>query len=202
MAENCGDKGNWDIQDNGRNLIFIKPLGTEAGRDTNLYVTTASGNVYGFLLREVSNDKKTHADIKISVQQGDQDSIVAMKARPKFVPADEVAALQKQVADLQRQAEKPKTEAKPALVHDYVWDRGSKAAEKFGVQDIWHDDKFTYVRVSTQDAPSLYDIEDGKPALAQYQLTDGLYTVPKILDKADLRLGKTKMEFRREKGQS
>lgn len=201
MAENCGDKGYWNIEDNGRNLIFIKPLGTEPGRDTNLYVTTASGNVYGFLLREVSNDKKTRADIRISVQQGDQDSIVAMKARPKFVPAQQVAELEKQLADLQKQAEKPKVVVKPAVVHDYVWQH-NRAADKFGIQSIAHDNRFTYLKLDTQDAPSLYESLDGKDTLVQYTLSNGVYTVPKILDAGYLRIGRSKVEFHREKGQS
>lgn len=200
MAENCGDKGFWNIEDNGRNLIFVKPLGTEPGRDTNLYVTTASGNVYGFLLREVSKDPKTHADIKVTIQQGDQDSLVAMKGKPKFVPAAEVTALQKQVSDLQKEAVKTKTDPRPsARVHDYVWPH-NKVAERFGIQSITHDDKFTYLQLDTQDAPSLYEFLDGKDTLVQYTLENGVYTVPKILDAGYLRIGKAKLEFHREKG--
>jgi hypothetical protein len=202
VQEFCGDKDLWAINDQ-RNFVFIKPLGEKPGRDTNLYVTTASGNIYSFVLREVSNDPKTRADIKITIQQGDQDSIVAMKGAPKFVPASTVAALEAQVAEQQKELAKAKVSIKPeALVHDYVWDRNSKAADRFGIRDISHDNVFTYIDADTQEAPSLYEFVDNKPTILQYTLKNGVYTVPKVLDAGELRMGKLKADFHREKGQS
>ena len=53
-------------------------------------------------------------------------------------------------------------------------------AERLGIEEIWSDDKFTYVQGGKVLA--LYEInEDGKPSLIQYKYADGVYTVPKLL---------------------
>ena len=61
----------------------------------------------------------------------------------------------------------------------------------FHVEAVWHDDKFTYIRAHPQEAPALYEVKDGKPNLTQFELRpDGLYFIPKILDRAYLEIGK------------
>ena len=63
---------------------------------------------------------------------------------------------------------------------------------------IYHDDRFTYIEANPQEAPSVYEIKDGKPSLIQYEFKDGRYTVPKILDNGYLRVGKSQLKFHRE----
>ena len=66
----------------------------------------------------------------------------------------------------------------------------------FNVEAVWHDDKFTYIRAHPQEAPALYEVKDGKPNLIQFELRpDGLYFIPKILDRAYLQIGKQKLDI-------
>ncbi len=81
------------------------------------------------------------------------------------------------------------------LRFDFTWDK-SKGNE-LGLQQIWHDDKFTYLRGQFQETPALYEVKDGKPSLINFDFSHGLYTVPKELDRGYLAIGKQKVEFRR-----
>ncbi len=65
------------------------------------------------------------------------------------------------------------------------------------MQQIWHDDKFTYLRGQFQETPALYELKDGKGSLINFDFNDGLYTVPKQLDNGYLTIGKQKVDFHR-----
>ena len=68
------------------------------------------------------------------------------------------------------------------------------------MQQIWRDDKFTYLRGQFQETPALYEVKDGKPSLINFDFNDGLYTVPKQLESGYLAIGKQKVEFHRDGG--
>jgi type IV secretion system protein VirB9 len=40
-------------------------------------------------------------------------------------------------------------------------------------------------------------MKDGKPNLISYELRDGTYVIPKVMDSGYLQLGKKRMEFKR-----
>ena len=63
---------------------------------------------------------------------------------------------------------------------------------------IWHDDKFTYLRVDGKEKPSLYELVDGEPSVVNYQVENNIYVVPKVLDRAYLALGKERFPFSRQ----
>ena len=65
------------------------------------------------------------------------------------------------------------------------------------LQQIWRDDKFTYLRGQFQETPALYEVKDKKASLINFDFNDGLYTVPKELDNGYLAIGKQKVEFHR-----
>src|SRR5207244_2252957 len=60
----CGDKDYW-IVSGVQNLAYVKPA--KAGAQTNLNLVTASGNIYSFLLAEVSDVPGAIPDLKIVV---------------------------------------------------------------------------------------------------------------------------------------
>jgi type IV secretion system protein VirB9 len=207
----CGDKEYWPVNWTG-NLAYVKPA--KAGGKTNLNLITAAGNVYSFLVTEVSEVAGAHAELKIFVRPGDAGAVAAMKEKPRFVSADAVevykkqaeaarAQLSSQEAELKRQVEKERTEASAtatiAIRHDY---RFSNAAVKnpFNVTGIYHDDKFTYIEASPSEAPAVYEVKDGKPSLIQFEFDEKTrrYTIGKILDEGYLRVGKSEMKFHRE----
>jgi len=103
-------------------------------------------------------------------------------------------------AATERKAEETKNEQfrsqYPGTLHfDYTWDKTK--AKTLGLQQIWRDDKFTYLRGQFQETPALYEVKDKKPSLINFDFSIGLYTVPKELDSGYLAIGKQKVEFHR-----
>jgi hypothetical protein len=69
----------------------------------------------------------------------------------------------------------------PGSLHfDYGWDQ--KKGKALGLQQVWRDDKFTYLRGQFQETPALYELKDKKGSLINFDYSAGLYTVPKQLD--------------------
>ena len=209
----CGDKEFWPVNWTG-NLAYIKPA--KPGSRTNLNLITASGNVYSFLATEVSDVAGSHADLKIFVNPVDSTALVAMKDKPRFIPATSVEGYKKQAEkaqaqlaleqaslkkELARERVEARAQATAAIRHDYQY---SSAAQKspFHVTGIYHDDRFTYIEAQPSEAPAVYEIKDGKPSLIQFEFDPkaGRYTIDKILDDGYLRVGKSQLRFHRENG--
>ena len=70
-----------------------------------------------------------------------------------------------------------------------------KYDKPFFVRAIWHDGQFTYLKAEARELPALYEIKDGAPALVNFQVHDGTYVVPKVLDRGYLALGKERFSF-------
>jgi hypothetical protein len=123
-----------------------------------------------------------------------------------FVPATELEKVKQDAASalasetVARKTEKAQEEAYrsqyPGTLHfDYTWNKVRGKA--LGLEQIWRDDRFTYVRGQFQEPPALYEAKDGKPTLVNFDFANGLYTVPKELDRGYLTIGKQKVEFHR-----
>ena len=67
----------------------------------------------------------------------------------------------------------------------------------FDIQSIYHDDKFTYIKTNAPEKFSVYEMKDGKPDLVTYDLRDGTYIIPKVMDSGYVELGKKRMDFTR-----
>ena len=70
-------------------------------------------------------------------------------------------------------------------------------AKPFLVSAIYHDETFTYVKCAASEKPAIYEIKDGKPNLINFELQNGVYIVPKIVDTGYLAVGKKKLAFSR-----
>ena len=80
------------------------------------------------------------------------------------------------------------------LKFDYTF----KADEPpFDIQSIYHDDKFTYIKTTAPEKFSVYEMRDGKPNLVNYDLREGTYIIPKVMDSGYVELGKKRMDFSR-----
>ena len=161
---------------------------------------------YTLELREVSNDDDTHYDSKVLNQPGDKTAQDRLAQLPGFVPAadldkakQEAAAAQAaQAATLKAEQAKEETYRSqyPGSLHfDYAWDE--KKGKELGLQQIWRDDKFTYLRGQFQETPALYEVKDKKPSLINFDFANGLYVVPKELDNGYLAIGKQRVDFHR-----
>jgi type IV secretory pathway VirB9-like protein len=200
-----GDKEFW-IVNGARNLCYIHPA--QAGIRTNLNLITASGNVYSFLLTEISSEPNARPDLKLFVQPKEESGPVRLAG---YVRAGEVEAYRQEMerARIQSEAEIHAARAQAreevnrfrsdyaAKLHfDFMFDKKA-AAEPFLVSAIYHDDRFTYIRCDAREKPALYELKDGKPSLTNFQVEQGVYIIPKILDQAYLAVGKKKFTFTR-----
>lgn len=199
----CGDKEFWAI-DGDQNFAYIKPA--KAGAQTNLNLVTASGNVYSFVLSEVSAMPKAEPDLKVFVEIKDDDMVAASQGAPRFVAADEANRYKQQAEAARAEARRVKEAEQGAVERgirafvsnvrfDYRFEAGKKP---FNVRAMYHDDRFTYIQARPEEAPTLYEIKDGRPNLVNFQYTNGAYVVDKIMDRGYLVIGKQKLGFRRE----
>ena len=59
----------------------------------------------------------------------------------------------------------------PARLHfDYTWDQ--KKGKSLALQQIWRDDKFTYLRGQFQETPALYEVKDEKGSLINFDFSE------------------------------
>jgi type IV secretory pathway VirB9-like protein len=211
-----GDSVNWIVttvpEDRGNfNIKTKEPL----TKETILNVTSNHSNHYVFRL--ILNDG--HCDSHVTLE-ADDELQHKIKTEEPWVSPDQYKAALNAAADAKKQTdaaqaalrdEKNKAEqhinaeraAFPQnLVFDYEYDK--KSAEKFGVQSIFHDDRFTYVRLSSQEPPVLSEKKDGKVSVIEVFYEKGLYRTARIIDEAYLVRGGTgngkhqeKLEFRR-----
>ncbi len=203
----CGDKEFW-IVNGSQNFAYVKPA--KAGAQTNLNLVTASGNVYSFLLQEVSEQSGQDPDLKIFVEPKEESMISALNGAPKWVPAQQVDDYRQQVEiakaetrqarktaeeSIQRNASKFQSEYPTSLKFPYRFEPNRKP---FSVSAIYHDDKFTYIQASPQEVPALYEVKDGKPNLINFEFRNGAYVVDKIMDSGYLAIGKQKLQFDRQ----
>jgi len=65
------------------------------------------------------------------------------------------------------------------------------------VTAIYHDDKFTYIQSNAQEKPAIYELKDGKPDLVNFDLENGVYIIPEIVNQGYLVIGKQKVGFKR-----
>src|SRR3984885_2232775 len=194
MEAATGDKDFWIVDVVG-NFCFVHPAKT--GISSNLNLITDKGNIYSFTLQDISATVG-EPDLKVLVQPADRSAIVASSGPPQFVPAAQLAQSQEQLATLQSHVNKTIDEYKSAYPMELKFDYIFKANEApFDIQSIYHDDKFTYIHTNAQEKFSVYEIRDGKPNLITYDLRDGTYIIPKIMDNGYVELGKKRMEFSR-----
>ena len=202
----AGDTVDW-VFDGGHvasRFISIKPK--LANSTTDVHIVSDHGNEYTLQLREVSGDDDPHFDSKIFIAPGDKAAKDRLTELPVFVPAAELDKIKQEAAAAKAaeaatlKTEQSKEEAYrsqyPSSLHfDYTWDKAK--GKELGLQAIWRDDKFTYLRGQFQETPALYEVKDKKPSLINFDFANGLYTVPKQLDNGYLAIGKQKVEFHR-----
>ena len=203
-----GDKEFW-IVNGAHNLCYIHPA--QAGIRSNLNLITASGQVYSFLLTEISNEPNATPDLKVFIEPKEGLAASGSTALRGYVRAGEAEALKKELETLRAQSAEQIRAAQAqaagevgrfradyaAKVH-FNYALGAKAArEPFLVSAIYHDERFTYVQCAAREKPALYEVKDGKPNLVNFQFENGVYIVPKIVDSGYLVVGKKKLSFTR-----
>lgn len=194
MEAATGDKEFWVVDVVG-NFCFVHPA--KAGIASNLNLITDKGNIYSFTLRDVS-DSSVAPDLKVLVQPADRSALVASSGPAQFVPAAQLEQSQQQLAAIQSHVSQAVDEYKSAYPLALKFDYSFHLNEApFDVESIFHDDKFTYIKTAAPEKFSVYEMKDGKPNLVNYDLRDGTYVIPKVMDSGYLQLGNKRMEFTR-----
>ena len=194
MQAATGDKDFWIVDVVG-NFCFVHPA--KQGIASNLNLITDKGNIYSFTLQDISGSS-AEPDLKVIVEPADRSAIVAASGPAQFVPAAQLEQSKQQVNALQSHVEQAVDEYKSGyptqLKFDYVY-KANQAP--FDIQSIYHDDKFTYIKTNAPEKFSVYEMKDGKPNLVTYDLREGTYIIPKVMDDGYVELGKKKMSFAR-----
>jgi type IV secretion system protein VirB9 len=194
MEAATGDKDFWVVDVVG-NFCFVHPA--KQGISSNLNLITDKGNIYSFTLQDVSGTNVA-PDLKVIIEPADRSSIVASTGPAQYVPAAQVQQVQQQLNAVQThigQAVDEYREAYPlALKFDYRFKANSAP---FNVQSIYHDEKFTYIKTNAAEKFSVYEMKDGKPNLINYDLRDGTYIIPTVMQEGYVQLGNKKMQFTR-----
>jgi len=202
----CGDKDVWLVNVRG-GLVSVKP--TKAGSDSNLNLITTSGQVYTFLLTEISGDRGQESDLTVYLERDALEAATLARARPKFVPAEQVDDFRAQ-ADLARAQARRATETAQAeldagvtafrtayplsLQFPYAFVADKKP---FFVRAMFHDEHRTFIQSSARELPTVYEYKDGKPNIVTFEVHQGTYIIPKILDDGYLVIGTQRTPFRR-----
>jgi len=190
----CGDRDFWVISST-HNIAHVKPA--KEGAATNMNLVTASGAVYSFLLTEKSGNGMP--DLKVYVNADPN----APQGKPKYYSAAQVEDLQTELAEAKAAVEaanRRTAESIAAYQQEYPGKLqfvygAPRYVKPFLVRSIWNDGQFTYIKADATELPALYEVKDGKPALLNFQVHEGTYVVPKVLDKGYLALGKERFDF-------
>jgi type IV secretory pathway VirB9-like protein len=194
MEAATGDKDFWIVDVVG-NFCFVHPA--KAGISSNLNLITDKGNIYSFTLQDVSISSG-EPDLKVIVQPADRSAIVTSSGNPQFVSAAQLAQSQEQLAKLQSHVTQAIDEYKSTYPMKLKFDYKFKTnTAPFDIQSIYHDDQFTYIRTNAPEKFSVYEIRDGKPNLITYDLREGTYIIPKVMDNGYVELGTRRMNFSR-----
>jgi type IV secretion system protein VirB9 len=205
-----GDKEFWIVNVRGA-LVSVKPA--KAGGETNLNLLTTSGQVYAFVLTEISGLKDQSPDLTVYLEADDLAAVGAHE-RPKYVLAQQVDDFRAQ-AELAREQARRATESARveldtaltafrtryplALKFPYQFKADTKP---FFLRAMFHDDHRTFIQAAPSELPALYEFKDGRPNLVNFDVQDGTYVIPKILDDGYLMVGTQRMAFRRVEARS
>jgi len=194
MEAATGDKDFWIVDVVG-NFCFVHPA--KQGISSNLNLITDKGNIYSFTLQDISGSS-AEPDLKVIVEPADRSAIVAASGPAQFVPAEQLEQAKQQVTALQSHVEQAVDEYKSSYPSQLKFDYVYKANQApFDIQSIYHDGKFTYIKTNAPEKFSVYEMKDGKPNLVTYDLREGTYIIPKVMDDGYVELGKKKMSFAR-----
>jgi type IV secretory pathway VirB9-like protein len=190
----CGDKDFWIISAT-HNMAHVKPA--KEGAASNLNLVTGSGAVYSFLLTEKGGTGTP--DLKVYVKADPTEP----RGKPTYYTAAQFDGVQAQLLEAKNAVDAERRRATEAIASyhqaypstlQFVY--GTPKYEKpFLVRAMWHDGQFTYVKTDATELPALYEVKDGTPALVNFQVHNGTYVVPKVLERGYLALGNAHFSF-------
>lgn len=197
----AGDSEYWHLT-GAANVAYLKPLAEDAA--TNVALVCESGRIYSFLVKEHGEEPP---NLVVRVGAGADAAGMSGTGAPAFVARSEVAAYREMAAEAVEAARGAAAAAEAEieafraaypmrLRFEYRLDRDA-SQRPFLVEAMWHDGRFTYLRSRAQEAPALYELKDGEPALVAFDLTeDGLYVARHVLGDGWLQIGDERTGWR------
>ena len=206
LEATCGDKEFWIVNAHGAQA-FVKPA--KPASETNLNLLTASGQIYAFLLTEISDVKGADPDLVVYLEPDTPTAFAPWHEPPKYVPASQLDDFKAQ-AEIAREDARRATAAAEARLEEGLTAfrttyplslqfayRVDLHRAPFFVRGMFHDDHVTYIQAHAPELPALYELRDGAPNLVTFEVHDGTYVVPKVLDSGYLAIGKKQLPFTR-----
>ena len=202
-----GDSEYWGVAGSGH-IAYLKPSGSNV--QTNLALVCASGRIYSLLAKE-GGEPHLAVYIERAPEPGSGPGAVGTPVHePAFVPrhalrdAEDVAALatdraREAVSSAQRALEEGVARHKAEYPRElrFPYEVEDKAADwPFMVEGMWHDGKVTYIRCLAPEAPAIYEMKDGKPAMVGYDLRDHVYVTQHVLGDGWFQIGKLRRHWR------
>jgi type IV secretion system protein VirB9 len=207
-------------------IIYVKPTKhgiatnlTAIGSTGNIYqfflqeISRDSEEPHAPLDPDAPPNTPRSPDVRVSIHLGEQALLNAQNNGPKFVPKAQfdstVHDYQEQLASATSTVQATRAAAQTVVNNEVTKLRSEYPAQlqfvyniplntpPFHVQGMFADDKFTYIKVATDEVPAIYEIRDGKPNLVQFDFNNGVYIVRKVLDEGYLAIGKTRLRFTR-----
>jgi type IV secretion system protein VirB9 len=191
----CGDKDFWIVSATA-NIAHVKPA--KEGAATNLNLVTDTGTIYSFMLTEKGGTGAP--DLKVYVASDPK-----ISRSKRFYTTEQVEQIQAQLTDARAALESSQRVTADAIARfqdEYPkrlrFEFGTPKYERpFYVRAIWQDGKFTYIQSDATELPALYEVKDGAPSLLNFQVQNGTYVVPKLVESGYLALGKDRFPFNR-----
>jgi type IV secretion system protein VirB9 len=202
----CGDKEFWIVNARGA-VASVKPA--KPGSDTNLNLLTASGQVYTFVLSEISEVKGAEPDLAVYLEPEEPATFAPWRQPPKYVPAQQLDDFKAQAEIAREDARRATAGAEARLDEGLIAFRAAYPLSlqfayridlnraPFFVRGMFHDDHVTYIQARAPELPSLYELKDGEPSFVSFEVREGTYVVPKVLDSGYLTVGKKRLVFTR-----
>jgi conjugative transfer protein CagX len=202
----CGDKDVWIVNVRG-GLVSVKPAKPRV--ETNLNLLTTSGEVYAFILTEVSDTRGQEPDFIVYLERDGLTAGAGAHDRPKYVRAEQVEEFREQANVAREDARRTADAARAELENGMTAFRTTyplrlqfpyrfKADKSpFFIRAMFHDDHLTFIQARARELPAIYELRDGAPNLVNFEVRNGTYIVPKILDTGYFMLGKQRIAFER-----
>ena len=198
----CGDKDYW-IVDGNENFAFVKPA--KAGAATNVNLVTAAGNVYSFVLTEVS-ESGGEPDLKVFVEPTDASMLRPQpesraSCRPRRSRTTASRSSWPRPKPARRRSRRSSSSTSRSRVPLELPVRSSVRLQVPARPEAvlrgcdlprW---PIHVHQGSPEETPALYELKDGKPNLVNFDFQDGIFVVPKVLETGYLAIGKEKLRF-------
>ena len=203
----CGDSEYWGLEGSA-NVALLKPMAK--GVRTNVALITDMGRIYTLTAAEGGEP-----DLKVYLHRAEpeaesQERVGTPLAEPKFVSARVLEDYAQQAALARDRAREAKAAAQELLESGIEKYRAKypgtlrfdyrlppeAGGSPFNLQAMWNDQRFTYLLSDAPEAPALYELKDGAPALVAFDYEDGLYVARHVVGDGWLQVGKRKLRWR------